>query len=103
MSNIPAGAGALLGQRLGNYEIVALLALGGTAEIYLAKVGGDSGFEKYVVVKCLHDHLADDEEFVKMFLDEARLAANLNHSNIAQTTALGSYGNRYYSACAPAC
>jgi len=96
MSNIPAGAGALLGQRLGNYEIVALLALGGTAEIYLAKVGGDSGFEKYVVVKCLHDHLADDEEFVKMFLDEARLAANLNHSNIAQTTALGSYGNRYY-------
>ena len=96
MSNIPAGAGALLGQRLGNYEIVALLALGGTAEIYLAKVSGDSGFEKYVVVKCLHDHLADDEEFVKMFLDEARLAANLSHTNIAQTTALGSYDNRYY-------
>jgi eukaryotic-like serine/threonine-protein kinase len=96
MSNIPAGAGALLGQRLGNYEIVALLALGGTAEIYLAKVAGHAGFEKYVVVKCLHDHLADDEEFVKMFLDEARLAANLNHSNIAQTTALGNYGNRYY-------
>jgi tRNA A-37 threonylcarbamoyl transferase component Bud32 len=96
MSNIPPGAGALLGQRLGNFEIVALLALGGTAEIYLAKVAGDSGFEKYVVVKCLHDYLADDEEFVKMFLDEARLAANLNHSNIAQTLGLGEHENRYF-------
>ena len=74
MSGIPAGAGSLLGKRLGKYEILALLALGGTAEIYLARIGGAAGFEKYVVVKCLHDHLADDHEFVKMFLDEARLA-----------------------------
>ena len=74
MSGIPAGAGSLLGKRLGKYEILALLALGGTAEIYLARIGGAAGFEKYVVVKCLHDHLADDPEFVKMFLDEARLA-----------------------------
>ena len=58
MSGIPAGAGALLGKRLGKYEILALLALGGTAEIYLARIGGAAGFEKYVVVKCLHDHLA---------------------------------------------
>ena len=74
MSGIPAGAGSLLGKRLGKYEILALLALGGTAEIYLARIDGAAGFEKYVVVKCLHDHLADDPEFVKMFLDEARLA-----------------------------
>ena len=69
MSGIPAGAGSLLGKRLGKYEILALLALGGTAEIYLARIGGAAGFETYVVVKCLHDHLAYDQEFVKMFLD----------------------------------
>ncbi|MBX3160794.1 MAG: serine/threonine protein kinase [Deltaproteobacteria bacterium] len=96
MSGIPAGAGSLLGKRLGKFEILALLALGGTAEIYLARIAGAAGFEKYVVVKCLHDHLADDAEFVKMFLDEARLAAHLDHSNIVQTMELGEYENRYY-------
>jgi eukaryotic-like serine/threonine-protein kinase len=96
MSGIPAGAGQLLGKRLGKFEIVALLALGGTAEIYLARIGGAAGFEKYVVVKCLHDHLADDAEFVKMFLDEARLAAHLDHSNIVQTMELGNHEGRYY-------
>src|SRR6185436_16604908 len=96
MSGIPAGAGQLLGKRLGKFEIVALLALGGTAEIYLARIAGAAGFEKYVVVKCLHDHLADDAEFVKMFLDEARLAAHLDHSNIVQTMELGNHEGRYY-------
>jgi eukaryotic-like serine/threonine-protein kinase len=96
MSGIPAGAGSLLGKRLGKYEILALLALGGTAEIYLARIGGAAGFEKYVVVKCLHDHLADDPEFVKMFLDEARLAAHLDHSNIVQTMELGEHEHRFY-------
>jgi len=96
MSGIPAGAGSLIGKRLGKYEILALLALGGTAEIYLARIGGAAGFEKYVVVKCLHDHLADDADFVKMFLDEARMAAMLDHSNIVQTFELGEYENRYY-------
>ncbi|MGE0872363.1 MAG: serine/threonine protein kinase [Kofleriaceae bacterium] len=96
MSGIPAGAGSLLGKRLGKYEILALLALGGTAEIYLARIAGAAGFEKYVVVKCLHDHLTDDQEFVKMFLDEARLAAHLDHSNIVQTMDFGEYENRYY-------
>src|SRR5438874_4192307 len=96
MSGLPAGAGALLGKRLGKFEILALLALGGTAEIYLARIAGAAGFEKYVVVKCLHDHLADDAEFVKMFLDEARLAAHLDHSNIVQTMELGEHDGRYY-------
>src|SRR5829696_3208040 len=96
MSGIPAGAGSLIGKRLGKYDILALLALGGTAEIYLARIGGAAGFEKYVVVKCLHDHLADDAEFVKMFLDEARLAAHLDHSNIVQTMELGEHEHRFY-------
>ncbi len=96
MSGIPAGAGSLIGKRLGKYEILALLALGGTAEIYLARIGGAAGFEKYVVVKCLHDHLADDQDFVRMFLDEARISATLDHSNIVQTFELGEHENRYY-------
>src|SRR3954452_15557009 len=96
MSGIPAGAGQLLGKRLGQFDILALLALGGTGEIYLARIGGAAGFEKYVVVKCLHDHLADDMELVKMFLDEARLAAHLDHSNIIQTMELGEHNSRYY-------
>ena len=96
MAGVPAGSGALVGKRLGSYEIVALLALGGTAEIYLARIGGTAGFEKYVVVKCLHDHLAEDREFVQMFLDEARLGAQLDHSNIVQTLGLGEQDGRYY-------
>jgi serine/threonine-protein kinase len=96
MGSLPSGAGALVGKRLGQYELLALLALGGTAEIYLARVGGTAGFEKYVVVKCLHDHLAYDREFVQMFLDEARLGAQLDHSNIVQTLGLGEQDGRYY-------
>jgi len=93
---LPSGAGALVGQRLGSYELLALLALGGTAEIYLARIVGTAGFEKYVVVKCLHDHLAEDHDFVSMFLDEARLGAALDHSNIVQTLGLGEHEGRYY-------
>jgi len=96
MTSPPPNAGALVGQRLGKYDLVALLALGGTAEIYLARVGGEHGFEKYMVVKCLHDHLADDTEFVRMFLDEARLGAQLEHSNIVQTLELGQERGRYF-------
>ena len=96
MGRFPAGAGALVGKRLGSHEIVALLAVGGTAEIYLARVAGAAGFEKYVVVKCLHDHLAEDPDFVHMFLDEARLGAQLEHSNVVQTLALGEQDGRYY-------
>ena len=96
MTPAVGNAGALIGHRMGKYELVALLALGGTAEIYLARIGGVAGFEKYVVVKCLHDHLADDSEFVRMFLDEARLTAQLDHSNIVQTIELGEEQGRYY-------
>ncbi len=89
-------SGPLVGKRLGDYELLALLALGGTAEIYLARMAGHAGFEKYVVVKCLHGHLADDADFTRMFLDEARVGAQLDHSNIAHTLGLGEHEGRYY-------
>jgi serine/threonine protein kinase len=96
MAVSPLDAGSLVGERLGKYHLLALIAIGGTAEIYLARIGGEAGFEKYVVVKCLLDHLADDTEFVRMFLDEARLCAQLDHSNIVQTLELGQHEGRYY-------
>ncbi len=89
-------AGALVGERLGKYDVLALLAIGGTAEIYLARIGGEAGFEKYVVIKCLLDHLADEPDYVRMFLDEARLCAQLHQSNIVQTLELGEHRGQYY-------
>ncbi len=88
--------GELIGQKLGKYELLSLIAVGGTAEIYLARISGASGFEKYLVVKSLLDHLADNPEFVQMFLDESRISAQLDHSNIVQTLELGSHNGRYF-------
>jgi serine/threonine protein kinase len=96
MEQQSANQGQLIGQRFGKYDLLALLAIGGTAEIYLARIGGEAGFEKFVVCKCLLDHLADEPEYVHMFLDEARIGAQLDHSNIVQTLELGEHNGRYY-------
>src|SRR5262249_54418787 len=61
------------------------LSVGGMAEIFLAKVVGLPGFQKLVVIKRILPQLAYNPEFVTMFLDEARIAATLQHSNIVQT------------------
>jgi eukaryotic-like serine/threonine-protein kinase len=85
-------------KQFGSYELLAPLAVGGTAEIFLARMTGAAGFEKIVVVKQLLEHLAEDEEFVDMFLDEARLGSHLHHSNIVQVLDLGQVEGRYYIA-----
>jgi hypothetical protein len=82
----PAGAMVVdAGTQLGKYELVKRLSVGGMAEIFLAKVIGIPGFQKLVVVKRILPQLAYNPEFVTMFLDEARIAATLQHSNIVQT------------------
>ena len=81
---------------MGKYKLLALIASGGTAEIYLARIGGAAGFEKYVVVKVLLNHLADNPEFAKMFADEARLGAQLDHSNIVKSLEFGKEEGRYF-------
>ncbi len=83
-------------QRFGDYHLVAKLARGGMAEIFLAKRFGVGGFERNVVIKRMLDDLTTEQEFVTMFLDEARLAAKLTHPNIAQITDFGVIDNRYY-------
>ncbi len=84
--------------RIDRYEPLKKLATGGMAEIFLAKQSGLEGFEKVVVLKRILTHLATDEEFVSMFLDEARIAAKLSHPNIAQIYDLGKADNTYYIA-----
>jgi tRNA A-37 threonylcarbamoyl transferase component Bud32 len=66
----------------GRYTLLRRLAIGGMAEIYLARQAAMAGFEKEVVIKRLRAELADDPRIVEMFLDEARIGALLNHPNI---------------------
>ena len=75
--------------RLGRYEILRPLARGGMAELFLARATGIQGFEKLVVVKRILPEMARDTDYVEMFLEEARLAAGLHHSNIVQVYDIG--------------
>src|SRR5688572_19720870 len=68
------------------------------AQIYLAKPRNIEGFTGYLVVKRILPHLAENEEFVRMFLDEARIAARLNHPNIVQIYDLGAQDDTYFIA-----
>ncbi len=83
---VPAAGQAVTG--VGKYRYIAMLAEGGMADVYLA-VTQSAGFEKLVVIKQLRDSLAEDPTFVAMFMDEARLAARLNHPNVVQTLEVG--------------
>ncbi len=83
-------------QRYGKYFLVRKLAEGGMAEIFLAKQLGAEGFERNVVIKRMLKHLTEVSDFVKMFLDEARLAARLAHQNVVQIYDLGLADGCYY-------
>src|SRR5678809_1367043 len=66
------------------------------AEIHLAKTKGIAGFEKYVALKMIHPNFAEDDQFIQMLVDEAKIAVQLNHGNIAQTFDLGRVGETFY-------
>jgi serine/threonine protein kinase len=72
------------GRRLGKYEIVCRLSTGGMSVIFLAFTRGVSGFRKYVVLKQILPDVKGEDEFVRMFLDEAKITAAFNHPHIAQ-------------------
>jgi eukaryotic-like serine/threonine-protein kinase len=86
------------GLRFGKYVLLDRLAVGGMAEIFLARQEGLEGFEKTVVIKRIRPHLSKKKSFVQMFLDEARLAAQLNHPNIVQIHELGQVDDSYFIA-----
>ena len=69
---------------IGRYELVHRLGHGGMATVFLGRATGRAGFEKLVAVKVIHPHLANEPEFVEMFLDEARIAARLHHPHLVQ-------------------
>ena len=66
------------------------------AQVFLALASGPAGFNKLVVIKQIRPQFAEDPEFLTMFLDEARLAARLNHPNVVQTNEVGEDGRRFF-------
>src|ERR1041384_3480478 len=80
------------GQRLGKYQLIRRLAVGGMAEIYLAQASGLEGFEKLIVIKRILPQHALDPQLRRMFLDEARLSATLTHPHITEVYDVGTDG-----------
>ena len=98
MSNVTASGSREVPQTIGRYEILKRLAVGGMAEVFLGRIRGEGGFEKLVAVKRVHPDLAREAQFTEMFIDEARITAGLNHSNIAQVYDFGRSGDSCYQA-----
>jgi eukaryotic-like serine/threonine-protein kinase len=82
----------------GRYTLIRRIAQGGMAEIYLAVQRGPHGFEKVAVLKVILPDLCANEEFTRMFLDEARVAANLDHNNVVRVYDFGEHEGRYFIA-----
>ena len=75
--------------QVGRYEVLTKLAAGGMAEVYAARVQGTLGFSRLLALKLLYPNLVHEEQFLTMFLDEARLAARIHHPNVAATLDVG--------------
>ena len=88
----------LTGIPFGKYQLVKRLARGGMAEVFLARQSGPEGFQRTVAVKRILPHLVDSQDFVRMFLDEARLAAQLSHANIVHIYDFGKVDEHYFIA-----
>lgn len=83
---------------LGRYRIHCELAMGGMASVHLASAESNEGFSKLVALKCIHKHLSRDQDFIDMFLDEARIAARIDHANVCQVFDFGQTDGTYYLA-----
>jgi serine/threonine protein kinase len=92
------GARPIGPSRLGKYELIARIGKGGMAQVYLARQRGPANFEKVVVVKTIHPHLAEKEAFIEMLLDEARIAALLKHPCVVDIYDLGLEDDTYFIA-----
>ena len=83
-------------EQFGKYRLVRRLAFGGMAEVFLARLVGDAGFRKSVVLKRILPQFSADPDFTRMFIDEAVLAAKLTHPNVAQVYEFGQIEDTYY-------
>lgn len=95
MPDIRASGGTYF---LGRYRVVDEIGIGGMASVHLARMDGPGGFQKWVAIKKIHPHLVEDESFVQMFLDEARVAARISHPNVATVFDLGKHEDTYWIA-----
>ena len=94
----PVRAGSTGSLNFGKYRLIASIGHGGMADVFLAVSSGPAGFSKLQVIKQLRPVLADEPELRTMFLDEARLAARLNHKNVVQTNEVGVEDDTYFIA-----
>jgi eukaryotic-like serine/threonine-protein kinase len=92
------GKEAAFPSQFGRYTLVQRLAMGGMAEVFKAKIVSAHGFEKLLVIKRILPNLAADKTFVSMFIDEAKLTAQLIHPKIVQVTDFGEEGGQYFIA-----
>jgi serine/threonine protein kinase len=83
-------------RRLDRYELIGEIASGGMATVFLARLAGVGGFQRFVAIKRLHPHLANEQEFVEMFLDEARLAAGIHHQHVVPILEVGTSDAGFY-------
>lgn len=82
----------------GSYKLCFEVASGGMASVFLALYRGPVGFEKVVALKAIHQHLAKEQAFVDMFLDEARIAARIDHPHVCSVIDFGQSHDGYYIA-----
>src|SRR6185503_18528870 len=90
--------GNIVGERFGKYLLVGEIAIGGMAEVFLAVHKGVEGYIKVVVIKRVLPHLSNNPDFIRMFIDEARLEARLEHPNIVRTYEFGEVDGQYFTA-----
>jgi len=85
-----------VGDTVGGYEILSKLSAGGMATLYLGRRGGAAGFRQHVAIKVVHEHLAEDRIFVRMFLDEALLSARIHHPNVVHIEELRELDGQHF-------
>jgi serine/threonine-protein kinase len=85
-------------EQLGQFLLIEEVGYGGMGSVWVAKREGPGGFQKFVALKTIHPHLAKEPDFVAMFLDEARIAAAMQHPNVAQVFELGQARGHFFLA-----
>ena len=84
--------------KFGKYLLLERIAVGGMAEVFVAKAFGVEGFERLLAIKKILPTMGEDAEFISMFVDEARIAVQLSHANIVQVMELGKHDENLYIA-----
>lgn len=86
------------GSRVGRYRLLALLGTGGMAYVWAATPEGGAGLARTVALKVVRPELAEDDEYSRLFIDEATIAASIHHPNVAETYELGRHGKTLFMA-----